>query len=305
MVNTIFIISMLIARDKYISEELGMIINTLEESLNRCWNTKLLRKFSEGDYSVMNALHQELLKLEIFPYLTSANLTDVAIINEVLGAKLLPGILASTIVATRSINDKEILEGIYKGKIKVAISDSNMVPAADLADLIIIGKNFAWKEEVILTSYESIDNSMRISKVEFKKSQPIEFNEEIAMLNLASQMVGGAEAVLNLSVEYAKNRIAFGKPIGSFQAVKHKLVDDAMIIELARSLYLKASQNIKFASLAKYYANKKLLKVMIDGIQVHGGIGFTDDVDVHLYFKRLITLGKLYYNYKPNILNFL
>jgi alkylation response protein AidB-like acyl-CoA dehydrogenase len=54
---------------------------------------------------------------------------------------------------------------------------------------------------------------MRISKVEFKKSQPIEFNEEIAMLNLASQMVGGAEAVLNLSVEYAKNRIAFGKPI--------------------------------------------------------------------------------------------
>jgi hypothetical protein len=296
---------MLIARDKYISEELAMIIKTLEESLNKCWNTKLLRKFIEGDYSVMNGLHQELLKLEIFPYLTSANLTDVAIINEVLGTKLLPGILASTIVATRSINDKEILEGIYKGKIKVAISDSNMVPAADLADLIIIGKNFAWKEEVVLTSYESIDNSMRISKVEFKKSQPIEFNEEIAMLNLASQMVGGAEAVLNLSVEYAKNRIAFGKPIGSFQAVKHKLVDDAMIIELARSLCLKASQNIKFAPLAKYYSNKKLLKVMIDGIQVHGGIGFTDDVDVHLYFKRLITLGKLYYNYKPNILNFL
>jgi len=253
----------------------------------------------------MSALYQELLRLEIFPYLTSANLTEVAIINEVLGAKLIPGILTSTIIASKAINDEEILEGIYKGKIKVAISDSNLVPAADLADLIIIGKNFAWKEEVILISYESLDNSMKISRVEFKRSQPIEFDEEIAMLNLASQMVGGAEAVLNLSVEYAKNRIAFGKPIGSFQAVKHKLVDDAMIIELARSLYLKASKNIKFAPLAKYYANKKLLKVMIDGIQVHGGIGFTDDVDIHLYLKRLITLGKLYYNYKPSILNFL
>ena len=296
---------MLIDRNKYISEELAMVINSLEESLNRCWNTRLLRKFSEGDYNVMSALYQELLRLEIFPYLTSANLTEVAIINEVLGAKLIPGILTSTIIASKAINDEEILEGIYKGKIKVAISDSNLVPAADLADLIVIGKNFAWKEEVILISYESLDNSMKISRVEFKRSQPIELNEEIAMLNLASQMVGSAEAVLNLSVEYAKNRMAFGKPIGSFQAVKHKLVDDAMIIELARSLYLKASKNIKFAPLAKYYANKKLLKVMIDGIQVHGGIGFTDDVDIHLYLKRLITLGKLYYNYKPSILNFL
>lgn len=250
----------------------------------------------------MNNLFQELIKLEIFPYINSTTLYNASILNEILGSKLLPGIISSTSIAVKSIQDSEILEGIYSGRIKVAFSDTNLVPAADQADVIIIGNNLSWKEEVEIKSFNSLDNSMRISKVNVKRSRPLNFNSTNAMINIAAQIVGSAEAVVNMSIEYAKNRIAFGKPIGSYQAIKHKLVDDAISVELARSLYIEASRDPKLASVARYYAAKKLPKVIMDGIQIHGGIGFTDDIDIHLHLRRALTLSKVYHSVKPEVL---
>jgi len=292
---------MIISRDVYIDEELKLIISSLEEAINRTWSTKLLRSYMEGKTSVMNELYQELIKLEVLPYLHSTSLFNSSIINEVIGGKLLPGIIASTFIAVKSIKDKQLLEDIFRGKVKVAFSDVNLVPAADQADVIIVGNNMVWKEEAVVTPYSSLDNSMKICRVSFNKSQQIEFDANNAMVNISAQIVGAAEAVVNMSVEYAKNRVAFGKPIGSYQAIKHKLVDDAIAVELARSLYLEASKDIRVASVARYYAAKKLPKVIMDGIQVHGGIGFTDDIDIHLYLRRALTLGKIYHNVKPDI----
>ncbi|MEM0373897.1 MAG: acyl-CoA dehydrogenase family protein, partial [Sulfolobales archaeon] len=223
---------MIISRDVYIDEDLKLILSSLEESVRRTWNTKLLRSYSEGKTSVMNDLYQELIKLEIFPYINSTSLFNSAIINEVIGSYLLPGIIASTIIAVKSIQDKQLLEDIFRGRVKVAFSDVDLVPAADQADVIIVGNNMVWKEEASITPYSSLDNSMKICRVSFNKSQHIEFNPSNAMVNISAQIVGAAEAVVNMSVEYAKNRIAFGKPIGSYQAIKHKLVDDAITVEL-------------------------------------------------------------------------
>jgi hypothetical protein len=293
---------MVINREKYISEDLRLIVSSLEGSINKFYNTRLLRKFSEGEIGVMKELFDELVRIEIFSYINSSSLIESSILNDILGSKLLPGILVTTIIATKSISEEDILEGIYKGKIKVAFSDSEYVPAADLADVIIINDKFAWKEEAEIETYKSLDNSMKISKVKLRKFQNINFNVKNTMVNLAAQMAGGAEVVLKMSIEYAKNRIAFGKPIGSYQAIKHKLVDDAMTVELARTLFLEASKNLDYAALAKYYADKKLIKVAMDGIQVHGGIGFTDEIDIHLYLRRILTLSKIYHPNKIDVL---
>lgn len=292
---------MILNKKYYISEDLKLVLNSLEESINKYWNTKLLRKFYEGETLVMKELYNELIRIEVFSYINSSSLIESSILNELIGSKLLPGILATTAIAAKAISEENILDGIYKGKIKIAFSDAEYVPAADLADIIIINNKYAWKEEAEIETFNSLDNSMKISKVNFKKFDYLSFDENIAMVNLAAQMVGSAESVLKMSLEYAKNRIAFGKPIGSYQAVKHKLVDDAITVELARTLYIEASKNLDYASLARYYAANRLIKVAMDGIQVHGGIGFTDEIDVHLHLRRIITLGKIYHSAKPDI----
>ena len=107
-------------------------------------------------------------------------------------------------------------------------------------------------------------------------------------------MVGGSEKVLEITVDYAKERIAFGVPIGSFQAIKHKCADMLTLIEYARPLMEAAAELIKegssnapaIVSMAKSFCGDAYKKITNEGIQIHGGIGFTWDHDMHLYFKR-------------------
>jgi len=107
-------------------------------------------------------------------------------------------------------------------------------------------------------------------------------------------MIGGSRWVLETSIEYAKERIAFGRPIGSFQAIQHKLADMALEVEGATSIMYYAAWAISendpdialAASMAKAWCNETYKHATYDGIQIHGGIGFTWDHDMHLYFKR-------------------
>ena len=115
-----------------------------------------------------------------------------------------------------------------------------------------------------------------------------------ATVALCAEMCGGAQKVLDMTTEYAKIRIAFGKPIGSYQGVKHKAADMLVDVENAKSLTYYAAwavdENVPeaalAASMAKAYASDAFRKVSGAGIQLHGGIGFTWEHDLHLYFKR-------------------
>jgi alkylation response protein AidB-like acyl-CoA dehydrogenase len=114
---------------------------------------------------------------------------------------------------------------------------------------------------------------------------------------LSAECVGGAQQVLDLSVAYAKERVQFGRPIGSFQAIKHKCADMLVDVELGRSaMYFAAwaaatddEELALSASMAKAYCGEAYSRVASDGIHVHGGIGFTWEHDMHLYFKRAKT----------------
>jgi alkylation response protein AidB-like acyl-CoA dehydrogenase len=111
---------------------------------------------------------------------------------------------------------------------------------------------------------------------------------------LSAECVGGANKVLDMSVEYAKVRMQFGRPIGSFQAVKHRCADMLVDVEMARSAMYYAAWAASeddpelplAASVAKAWCGEAYTRVAANGIQVHGGIGFTWEHDMHLYFKR-------------------
>jgi alkylation response protein AidB-like acyl-CoA dehydrogenase len=115
-----------------------------------------------------------------------------------------------------------------------------------------------------------------------------------AAVGLANEMVGGAQKVLEMSVQYAKDRVQFGRPIGSFQAIKHKCADMLLEVESAKSAayyaaWSAAEDNDELpvvASLAKAYCSDAYFHAAAENIQIHGGIGFTWEHDAHLYFKR-------------------
>ncbi|OBA96189.1 acyl-CoA dehydrogenase [Mycobacteriaceae bacterium 1482268.1] len=114
---------------------------------------------------------------------------------------------------------------------------------------------------------------------------------------LAVEQVGAGQHLLNLSVGYAKSRLQFGRPIGSFQAVKHKLADLLVDLEHARSAAYHAVWALTdgcddaalAASIAQATSSAALSRIAADTIQVHGGIGFTWEHQAHLYFKRAVT----------------
>jgi alkylation response protein AidB-like acyl-CoA dehydrogenase len=117
---------------------------------------------------------------------------------------------------------------------------------------------------------------------------------ERATVALCAEMCGGAQKVLDMTTEYAKIRIAFGRPIGSYQGVKHRAADMLVDVENAKSLTYYAAwavdENVPeaplAASMAKAYTSDAFRKTAGAGIQLHGGIGFTWEHDLHLYFKR-------------------
>ena len=117
---------------------------------------------------------------------------------------------------------------------------------------------------------------------------------DVAAIALAAEQLGGAQRALDMAVGYAMTRHQFGRPIGSFQAIKHRCADLLLEVESLRSAVAYAAAAVAensaevpvVAALAKAYASDVYFHVAAENIQIHGGIGFTWEHDAHLYFKR-------------------
>jgi alkylation response protein AidB-like acyl-CoA dehydrogenase len=156
------------------------------------------------------------------------------------------------------------------------------------------------------TALSTMDQTRKQSKLEFSGTPATILGAEgegwtilsrvldLAAVGLAAEQVGGAQKVLDMAVEYAKVRVQFGRPIGSFQAIKHKCADMLLEVESAKSaayygLWCAAELNDELpsvASLAKAYCSEAYFHATAENIQIHGGIGFTWEHPAHLYFKR-------------------
>lgn len=168
------------------------------------------------------------------------------------------------------------------------------------------------QDSVTQLATPSIDQTIPLGAIECEKSTINIIADDIsetfprsksrAIIAACNEMVGSTQATLDMSVSFAKDRIQFGRPIGSFQAIKHKCADMLLETESARSIALYgawlASQGAKFtssdleddldhiASMAKYYCSKSLSHAAGENIQIHGGVGFTMEHDAQLFFKR-------------------
>ena len=117
---------------------------------------------------------------------------------------------------------------------------------------------------------------------------------DVAAIALAAEQLGAAQRALDITVDYTKTRHQFGRPIGSFQALKHRMADLLMEVESLRSAVAYAAAAVAddsdevpaLASLLKAYASETYFHVAAEMIQMHGGIGFTWEHDAHLFFKR-------------------
>ncbi|TQS26626.1 acyl-CoA dehydrogenase family protein [Microbispora sp. KK1-11] len=124
----------------------------------------------------------------------------------------------------------------------------------------------------------------------------------VAATALSAEQLGGASRCLEMTLEYVKTREQFGRPIGSFQAVKHRLADLYVLVESARSVSYDAARALAEdaadlpvrAAAAQAYCAEAFSTVAADTIQLHGGIGFTWEHEAHLYFKRAHSAAKLF-----------
>jgi len=216
------------------------------------------------------------------------------------------------------------LKATKKGSGYTLTGEKFFVPDAHVADAIVVaartGKGTgeegitllcvpANEKGVTVTQLKTVDMTRRMCHVKFENVVASEVigkpnagwpvlrrTLEVATAALSTEMVGTAQKALDIAVEYAKTRVQFGKPIGSFQAVKHKCVDMMVAVENARSLTYYAcwtvdervDESLTAVPMAKAYASDMAKNVTSEAIQVHGGIGFTWEHDMHLYHRRAL-----------------
>lgn len=115
-----------------------------------------------------------------------------------------------------------------------------------------------------------------------------------AYVSLAAEMVGTTRRIFGMALQYAKDRIQFGRPIGSFQAIQHKLAEMSLVLERATAAVHYAAMTVDAAHpertrachVAKAAAGEAARRVLKDGVQIHGGIGYTWEHDLHLFLRR-------------------
>lgn len=174
---------------------------------------------------------------------------------------------------------------------------------ADGLSLFTIGGTAAGMRRLRL---ESMDPTRKLARIELSGVEadllgqdgaayaPLQATLDIAAICLANEMVGGADRLRESALEFANMRYQFGRPIASFQSLKHKAADMLTEIELAKSgaYYAAAAADDgdpelpALASIAKAAASEAYMNTAIHAVQIHGGIGFTWDNDTHLWFKR-------------------
>jgi acyl-CoA dehydrogenase len=259
------------------------------------------------------------------PYASSVYLATEAIMlfgSEAQKQSFLPKLAAGELIGTFAMAERagpadaaKLTANVAGGKltgVKLAVPDGDI---ADFAVVAVNGGSGAWlylvdlkevRREVVAT----IDPTRSHARIEFAgaTAEPLPGANgadsvrrllDYAAVPMAFEQVGGAEAALDMANAYAKERYAFGRPIGSFQGIKHKLADMYIQVQLARSnayygawaVHTAAAELPIAACVARISACEAGWFVTKENIQTHGGMGFTWQMDCHLYYRRAKVLG--------------
>lgn len=234
-------------------------------------------------------------------------LVDLCLFLEECGAVLAPGPFFATVVARSLVPFEEdatatvALAGADGQWMVNDESTKTFVLEADRVDhvLAVSPAGVAVVAPTSVRPVGSVDWSRRIFEVDVPSGGPSTSADlddwlERATVALAAELVGTARWLLHTTIEYAKQRVQFDVPIGSFQAIQHKLADMSLAVERAVSATYYAAMAIdaddpdrhRAAHVAKAAAGRAATRCAKDGIQIHGGIGYTWEHDLHLYIRR-------------------
>jgi alkylation response protein AidB-like acyl-CoA dehydrogenase len=203
------------------------------------------------------------------------------------------------------------------------VGEKCFVTNAHVADLLIVAARTAGSGSGAVTLFmieastpgvsvrpmKTIDETRRLCTVRLERVQvepsailgtvgiawpEIEAIADLGRVALCAEMVGGAERAFEMTTDYARTRVQFGKPIGAFQAIQHKCADMLVQLEGARSMTFAAATALadgdpvasSDASIAKAFCGEAYRAITTEAIQIHGGLGFTWELDMHLYYKR-------------------
>jgi alkylation response protein AidB-like acyl-CoA dehydrogenase len=287
---------------------------------------QLRKRFASGDV-YDPALWQQAAELGWFGLATPEahggagyGLPEAMLLFIELGRSLTPGPWLGTVIAALALPAGPELTGVLDGRTRVALVDDpadqlgqgttargaiGNVSGGDLADafLVLGATQVRWiakAANVHVVTAGSIDPTRPLSTVTIDGATAtvvpadVDRVREAATVLVSAEAVGVAEQALHLSVEYAKVRVQFGKPIGSFQAIKHRCADMAVRTEVARSTTIWAAVAVRDGATdagfhchaAKALAGQAAFQNATDAIQNHGGMGYTWEADPHLYLKR-------------------
>ena len=226
-------------------------------------------------------------------------LADAAVVIEMLGRALVPTPLLGTTLAELALlsagePDADTLEKLAEGaSIGAVVFDPAYVVNGDVADVVVgcaEGRLTRWTTftaEPVVT----MDPTRRLARLQAGDVEPIGQDPgiaDIAAILLAVEQVGAASRCLDLTVAYTKGRVQFGRPIGSFQALKHRMADLYVLVQSARAVVDDAvtEPSPTSAALARVAASEAFSQVTAEAIQMHGGVAITWEYDIQLYFKR-------------------
>jgi len=273
--------------------------------------TSLVRSHIEDPHAV-DALDGHLAE---FVEVGDDSLVDLCLVLEEMGAVVAPGTFFATAALARPLARAAGIEAAGTATVALAgasgewvVNDDprkTFVPEADrVAQTLVVGRDgVTVAESVSAVALSTIDPSRRLFDVEPSRQRTgthtiaaDDLSDWLsrAFVAIAAEMVGTARTLLAMSIDYAQHRVQFDRPIGSFQALQHKLADMALAWERAwGAVYYAAmahdagdADRLRAGHVAKAAAGNAAIVCARDGIQVHGGIGYTWEHDLHLFLRR-------------------
>lgn len=271
-----------------------------------------VRNWAAGDTAAGRKVWDRLVELGVTALLVpekfdgiDADAVDLVVAMERLGRWCVPGpVIESIAVAPILLSHDERCAGLASGELIATVALAPHAPRAvdaDFSGLVLIGDDGQVSDGQAGSRHESVDPSRLLFDVT-ATSAPINADTqrafEFGALATAAHLVGAGQAVLDMSVEYAKQRSQFGRLIGSYQAIKHKLADVYIALELARPLIYGAALSLRERSrdtardisAAKVAASDAALLAARSALQTHGAIGFTSEHDLSLWLLRIQAL---------------
>ena len=226
-------------------------------------------------------------------------LADAAVVLEELGKALVPTPLLGTTLAELALlaadePDTGAIEQLAEGaSIGTVVFDPAYVVNGAVADVVIATDGTTLTRWATFTAnpVDTMDLTRPLARIEPQDTTDVGADPglaDTAAILVAAEQIGAATKCLDLTVEYTKDRVQFGRPIGSFQALKHRMADLYVAVQSARAVVEAAiaEPSATSAALARVAASEAFTKVAAEAVQMHGGIAITWEHDIQLYFKR-------------------